>query len=517
MSGAHRFSVSSYLSLGTILVLGCGGAAPPAPSAPEIRIAVPSPGAGALISRAFYQWKDKWEAETGAKLTLVEIPSADLPQRVALAFASEEGKLDGAVVPAEADGDLISAVARIDELRQSKDFPSWSEQTVPSALSPLLHWGDSWTSCPLTADAVLLYSRKDILGDPKHKEAFEKKTGQPLKEPQTWDECEKICEYFASIDWNGNGKADEHGVSLHLAPGSAGLHFLALSAAYVVQPGPKDSLGANVYYFEPESMKPLVDSAGHAKGLDVLRKLAKYGDSKQTTWRPQDAWADFLAGKSLFCFTTPDLGRLAQDPSASAVKGKLGCQVLPGGKELWSFKDKRFKSLSQPNVVANTLGANWHGVVAKKSPNPGLVYHLFAFQANRLVNSANVLDNRSGVHLGRSYQFIPPHGEGVVADYEKGGFDPSDLKEISGATYENYFRAPATLEHLRLPGASKFQEALEESITEALANPSIPSETILQSTAERFRKIIREIEVKVGEGRLKDFYRQSLGLKPRTP
>jgi multiple sugar transport system substrate-binding protein len=300
-----------------------------------------------------------------------------------------------------------------------------------------------------------------------------------------------------------------------LGPGSAGDLYLATAASFVVNPGPEGAKGCNVFYFDADSMTPLIDSPGCAKGLDALRRLAKFGDAKQTTWRPQDAWADFLAGKSLFCMTTPELGRLAQDSASSTVKGKLGCQVLPGAKELWSFKDKRFKTLSKPNVVANAVGANWHGLIAKSSANPGLVYHLFAYHANRLVNSANVVDGRSGVHISRSFHFIAPHGEATPAEYEKGGFDPNDLKEISGALYENYYRAPASLEPLRLPGAAKLRAALEDSLHEAFANSSIPSETILHGTAEKLKQALREVEVKFGEGRLPELYRQSLGEKPK--
>src|SRR2546422_887643 len=81
-------------------------------------------------------------------------------------------------------------------------------------------------------------------------------------------------------DWNGDGKPDD-GITLHLKVGGQGFfHFMALSAPYVVIPAPGDNpikvdKYHNVYWFDPDTMDPLINSPGHVAALEMLLKLSK--------------------------------------------------------------------------------------------------------------------------------------------------------------------------------------------------------------------------------------------------
>jgi multiple sugar transport system substrate-binding protein len=509
------------------------------PARPTITIAVYAAGKQGAISGPLYYWKERWEQQTGAGLEIVEIPYAQIYERVMADARSGGGEFDGVVAPSFMYGDFIEHdyIVPIDAFRRGADrpikpagsasnspagdaspdhFPEWDEATVVPAISLLHQWNGVWYGCPNDADGHILYYRKDVLTDPHYQGEFERRTGKKLElPPRTWEAVAQIAEVFAELDWNGNGERDDFGIALHLKGGGQGYwHYMSLSAPYVVNPGPKVTRYENVYAFDPETMEPIIDSPGHVRALEMLRRLAKTGDSAQTSWGLEEAWARFLTGHALFCFSWGDLGRLAQDPQRAVVRGKLGCAVLPGAMEVWDRRANAWKKLDRPNLVANTCGASWHGVICKASQHPRLVYHLFAFHANRETNMFNIGQGWSGIDPGRTYQFLEPQGQAKLEDYTRYGFHENDVREYTNAYYENYYLTQARLEYLRIPGASRFYTALDEELSLAMADLSIPAGAAMKRAAEKWRTIRDDLARRLGPGRLKTLYQQSLGYRP---
>jgi multiple sugar transport system substrate-binding protein len=146
-----------------------------------------------------------------------------------------------------------------------------------------MQWGDHWYGTNNDHDAQVLYYRRDIIEDPKWQAAFKEEMGHdmPVK-MDTWDDVLEIAQFFNKKDWNGDGDPDD-GITLHLKVGGQGFfHFMALSAPYVVIPYPGDpptkvTKYHNVYWFDPETMEPLINSPGHVAALEMLLKLSKAG------------------------------------------------------------------------------------------------------------------------------------------------------------------------------------------------------------------------------------------------
>ncbi|NIN66835.1 MAG: ABC transporter substrate-binding protein, partial [Anaerolineae bacterium] len=80
-------------------------------------------------------------------------------------------------------------------------------------------------------------------------------------------------QFFNGKDWNEDGDPD-NGIALHLKVAGQGFfHFMSLSAPYVVLPYPGDpptqvTQYHNVYWFNPETMEPLINSPGHVRALE---------------------------------------------------------------------------------------------------------------------------------------------------------------------------------------------------------------------------------------------------------
>ena len=147
---------------------------------------------------------------------------------------------------------------------------------VPPAVRNLLQWGGQYYGTQNDHDAQVLYYRKDIVNDPKWQEEYKKATGEDMPVAMdTWEDVLKIAQFFNGKDWNGDGDPDD-GVTLHLKVGGQGFfHFMALSAPYVTTRWPGDDPTKvtkfnNVYYFDPDTMEPLINSPGHVKACETL-------------------------------------------------------------------------------------------------------------------------------------------------------------------------------------------------------------------------------------------------------
>ena len=125
------------------------------------------------------------------------------------------------------------------------------------------------------ADAQILYYRKDVLGNEDYQEKFKSKLGYDLPNPpKTMQEMHDVASFFTGWDWNGDGK-DDWGISLHAKVNQQGFfHFLTLAAPYVISPSNK------YFYFNPDDMKPLINSEGHLRALEDYVKFLANGPKR---------------------------------------------------------------------------------------------------------------------------------------------------------------------------------------------------------------------------------------------
>ena len=115
-------------------------------------------------------------------------------------------------------------------------------------------------------------------GMPDYQEKFKSKLGYDLPNPpKTMQEMHDVASFFTGWDWNGDGK-DDWGISLHAKVNEQGFfHFLTLAAPYVISPSNK------YFYFNPDDMKPLINSEGHLRALEDYVKFLANGPER-TNW-----------------------------------------------------------------------------------------------------------------------------------------------------------------------------------------------------------------------------------------
>ncbi len=468
-----------------------------------VTVIVNTAGPKGPISGPFYEVRDEFEKATGATLEIVEVPFAEHFPKLMTDLTTGTGQYDTSIAGAWWLGDLVEGdfIVPYDDWYDDPRFPQWDIEDVLPGPRALLMYGGKKYMVANDHDGQVMYYRRDLLEDPEHQAAFKAEYGYDLGVPQTWDQFRDVAEYFNGKDLNGDGTPDS-GLTLHLKVGGQGMfHFMSFSAPFVIGPD-----NPNLYWFDPETMEPLLDSPGHVKAMETLVDLIQFGPEAMLGWSLGESWDHFLRGEAALTFTWGDLGALAQQ-EGSQVKGKTGAAPIPGTTEYYNITTGEWVKTDGPNMVGNTTGGSWAGVISKFSDAPEATYYLLALMATKEKSLIYAARGWDGVDPGRYSHFLPPDGTADINDYLAAGWDEADIRDYTKAYYEN-FNAPLQLPYLRIPGTFEYWTALDIHLSEAATGQLTPEEA-LKATVDDFNAITDRLG---REAQLKS-YRTSLGFE----
>ncbi|MEK0086010.1 extracellular solute-binding protein [Benzoatithermus flavus] len=477
-----------------------------------IRILTQNEGPHGAISGPLTAFAPVFEELSGAKVELGLVPVTNLYATMMLDLQRGEGRYDATIIAAYFYGELINGnfIRPIGDLMASGKFPRWSYDAMPGAVRALYTWNGEGYGILNDADGQVLYYRRDILGDPAWQARFKEALHYDLPvPPRTWQQVLDIARFFDGKNWDDGDTLPDRGMVMHLKPGEQGhYHFQSLAAAFAMTPGDKVDRYHNVFWFDPEDMKPLINSPGHVAALEMLRAFNDTGPGEQIGWRLPDAWSYFLRGKAVFMFTFGDLGALCQERAVSRVQGKCGVAPLPGSTRHWDYAARQWAETPEPQPVGNTTGGSWHGVISRLSKQPEAAYAFLSLMAIPPVSSWNAQHGWTGVNPGFSYEFLPPDGTARLEDYIKAGWDRADAEDYLRA-YHATFTAPTMLPYLRIRGTPEYWSALDSGIAAAMGGRKTPAQA-LDDVAAAWEKITNRI----GRQQQLELYRAAIGYAP---
>lgn len=484
----------------------------------RITLGVFAGGTRGAISGPFYFYRSEWEKVTGAKLNIVEIPFDQLASKIKTDLITKAGRFDGFVPCGFIYGDLATNnwIVPVDQWIRDPRFPRWDPNDMGPPIRQLYRWGGKQYGANYDADAWVLYGRRDLLTKASEKEAFKAKYGYDLRMPSTIKELLDVTAFFNNRDWNGDGKAD-FGIVLPLKVSAQGFfYYLAFAAPYVVVPGAMVDEFHNVFFFNPKTMEPLINSPGHVRALEDYIKLTQNGPRAQLGWDLVESWDPFLKGNAAITYSPGDIGSLAKNPDRSTIKGKLAAGPMPGSTEYYNRQTSQWVQATKPNRVGNLWGCSWHGLISSLSKNKETIYHLFAYLAERPRLFQITAFGWGGVDPGKIYDFPPEisdgQGTGSVQAYVRHGFDRTDALQWLDAYWENYYKMDAWQEYLRIPGATEMINSLDLHISKALTGQET-AQAALDATASEWKAIVD----KLGKSKLLKAYQDSIAYGGAAP
>ncbi|MGH2816044.1 MAG: ABC transporter substrate-binding protein, partial [Actinomycetota bacterium] len=193
---------------------------------------------------------------TGANVKIVTVPFSDLYDKILTDLATGTNSYDAFVFDPQWMGDFVPPgyLEDITDRVKGDQALKWDDIAPFFRDFSASYKGRTYT-VPLDGDFQMVYYRSDLL----------KRDG--LKPPATWDDYLAIAKRYQGKDLNNDGKPD-YG-SCIAKKRAAQSYWMSWSVAGSYLQAEGTSQGA---FFDPGSMKPLVNNQAFAAALDVYKQ-----------------------------------------------------------------------------------------------------------------------------------------------------------------------------------------------------------------------------------------------------
>lgn len=329
-------------SLPTGTATSSGGAA--APTGRTLNILVE--GGGRQLQQPI---ADLFEKETGTKVNFIEVPYAQVYDKLSAEVASGGSSYDVATV----DVVWLPRFAQFAEPLDAMFTADVKNDLFPALVNDAQANGH-FIGMPQWANAEVLYYRKDLFEDPKEQTNFKAKFGYDLKPPTTWQQFIDAAQFFTRKD--STGKVTMYGTD---AKGAVETEWLA-EVLQAGSPGVVLDKSGNV----------IIDNPQHVQALQFDADLrCKYNvtppNTNEIDWNA--AQNLFYQGQTSMMLFWAHAYRLT--PKDSKVEGKVGVAPMIAG----------------PGGVGAIPGP-WYNIVPSTGKNKDLAmqYVKFAYDHNDL-------------------------------------------------------------------------------------------------------------------------------------
>jgi multiple sugar transport system substrate-binding protein len=407
-----------------------------------------------------------FEEKTGAKIRVVTPSWDDTIRNIRTSLEDPNLHYDIFVVIALWKGTLFGG-DHIEPVPQwVKEKIDWDD-VLPIYKEHILSWNGIAYGLPYDGDCVNLYYRKDLFENPDYRKKFEAAYGYPLQPPKTWKMFEEIAAFFNGWDWDNDGRI-EYGIAASRVKGDVTLlQFFTQAAAYAKHPDDK------AYYFDPETMKPRINSPAFVRALGDYLRFMKYGPDGMANFAGHDVRNTFSAGEVAMAVDWADLGIYAVNAPVSVVQEKVGYAQIPGSDEVYNHRTGRWEG--RYNEVSSISG-NWMFLVNRASKNKRLAFEFAAHMTSPELTRVLTATSGNAVNPSRYSHFSDP------ASWQQSGFTTESasryLDEIT-ASLAN----PNVVYDITIPGAGAYYQALDEEIHKAVTGELTPTEALDRAAA----------------------------------
>lgn len=447
-----------------------------------------------FIAKPVQMFRADWEKETGGKVRLITAPWGELYPKMFSSFALGAKNYDIIIFPAAYLADFASNefLAPLDTFIAADTRIDWLD-ILPVYREKISTYAGTTYAVTMDGDSHMFYYRRDAIENPEHQAKFKAEYGYDLAPPKTWAEVRDVAEFFNGWDWDGDGRI-EYGVVEGMRKGAQGFWtFFSRSAAYTSIPGQAQGL-----FFDPETMKPLINDPGHVRALEDWVEMIEFGVPGMINMDNGEVRSVYAAGEAAMAIDWGDVGVISDTDPGSTVKGKVGYSILPGTTRAWDYVKESWVDFPEVNHAPYLAFGGWIAGIDANSDNVEAAYDFLSFLGSPENSYICVTTPETGFN-----PFRESHFEKLAGWYGYGFVHPEDYLGAIQATIAHSNVQP----DIRIPGAFRYFEALDAQLAMALAGAKTAKQA-LDDAAEEWEAITEDLGK---EKQLKN-YRASLGL-----
>jgi multiple sugar transport system substrate-binding protein len=450
-----------------------------------------------MIAEPVQRRAAEFEKLTGVKIQVVAVPFAKLYQTIKDDLSQGNKAYDVMVFAPQwmidyaAPGYLENLTQRVnnDPNLEWKDIAPFFRDFSSTYQGKIV-------SIPLDGDFQMVYYRDDLLQAAK------------LNPPETWEDYLTIAKQFQGKDLNGDGTPDYGSCTSKKPKAQSYWMFWSIATSFLQSQGTQQ--GA---FFDPDTMKPLVNNEAIATALDIYKETVKYAPPDELNFDLEQAHEFFISGRCALTLDWGDTGTIAITPN-SKVKDKVGAVILPGSKKVL---DRTTGKLIPCNKVICPFALNginhapyaafggWVGTVNAAAPpkNKDAGYAFLSYMSQPAQANVDVTIGDAGLNPYRTSQFTNRE------PWLKAGMSFEAASKYLGAIGVS-LRSPNIVLDLRVPENNNYQgEVLDQAIADFLADRITRDEALKQ-----IHNGWEEITNKIGREKQRAAYRATLGLNP---
>lgn len=236
----------AFLGLLSALVFVSAGV-----TAQTVTLNVLMEGGGVLEQTAIAR---KFEATTGVKVNLIEVPYQGVYDKLSAEIASGGSSYDIATIDVVWIPAFLPGISPLDDI-----FTPAVEANIFPSLVPAAKNGGHWIGMPTWANSEILFYRTDLFGDAKNKADFKKAYGYDLAPPKTWNEYQNAAKFFTKNGMYGAtvvGMNPEEYEAFVLQAGSPGVIFDSRGNVIIDNKAHTDALQFYVDLFRKHKVTP---------------------------------------------------------------------------------------------------------------------------------------------------------------------------------------------------------------------------------------------------------------------
>lgn len=434
---------------------------------------------------------------TGAKINVVTVPFGKLYEEIRQDLMKGTKKYDVIVfapqwtVDYATPGYLDDLTARVagDNALEWNDIAPFFRDFSSTYQGKIV-------TIPFDGDFQMVYYRIDLL----------QQAG--INPPETWDDYLAIAKKFNGQDLNGDGTPD-YGSCMSKKPNAQSYWlFWSVVTSFLQSQGTQQ--GA---FFDPDTMKPLVNNEAIASALDIYQETVKYAPPDELQFDLRQARDFFISGRCALTLDWGDTGTLAIE-AKSKVKDQVGAVILPGTKKVLDRTTGKLIPCDKITCPFAINGVNhapyaafggWVGAINNAAPpkNKDAGYAFLSYVSQPAQANVDVTLGITGFNPYRTSQFTNRE------PWIKAGMSFEAASNYLGAISVS-LRSPNIVLDLRIPENNRYQgEVLDQVMADFLAG-KITRDEAIQQINNGWEKITNEM----GREKQRAAYRASLGLNP---